>query len=203
MAPAWPSAPADRVPRTSTRSLANGAGNEEVLFESGEQFKEVVAWSPDGRYLVFEEANRVTSWDLWLAAAGGGPQAHSLPLLQRWRSLALDLTFDGRWAAYSGDETGKNLIYVRSFPTPGAKHLIPTPDGDRTSWSRDGRELIVFGIDRQVWSVPITLHPPSGPGRRACCSRSRPDAQWLAVTSDHRRFLEAIPSRTTRRTRSW
>jgi hypothetical protein len=54
---------------------------------------------------------------------------------------------DGRWLAYTSDETGRDEVYVRPFPGPGAKTQISTGGGQFPTWSRTGRELLyaVFG----------------------------------------------------------
>jgi eukaryotic-like serine/threonine-protein kinase len=38
-------------------------------------------------------------------------------------------------------ESGRNEIYVQSFPTPGGKVQVSTGGGIQPVWSRDGREL--------------------------------------------------------------
>jgi Tol biopolymer transport system component len=50
-------------------------------------------------------------------------------------------TFDYsiRWMAYVSDESGKNQVYVRPFPGPGAKAPISIEAGDSPHWSADGR----------------------------------------------------------------
>ena len=49
---------------------------------------------------------------------------------------------DGRWMAYTSDETGQNEIYVRPFPEVNeGKWQVSTGGGDSPLWSPDGREL--------------------------------------------------------------
>jgi hypothetical protein len=48
---------------------------------------------------------------------------------------------DGKWLAYSSDETGRSEVYVRPFPTLDAKWSISSEGGTNPVWSPDGREL--------------------------------------------------------------
>jgi serine/threonine-protein kinase len=51
------------------------------------------------------------------------------------------LSPDGTLLAYVSDETGRNEVYVRPVPGPGARVQVSTNGGDEPVWSRAGREL--------------------------------------------------------------
>ncbi len=51
------------------------------------------------------------------------------------------LSPDGRWLAYQSDESGRGEVYVRSWPSLGAKVQVSQNGGSEPGWSRDGREL--------------------------------------------------------------
>src|SRR6185369_2591372 len=48
---------------------------------------------------------------------------------------------DGRWLAYSSDESGVNQVYARSLSETGGKTRISAKCGQEPRWSRDGHEL--------------------------------------------------------------
>jgi serine/threonine-protein kinase len=49
---------------------------------------------------------------------------------------------DGRWMAYTSNESGKEEIYVRPFPDVNdGRWQISTSGGNNPLWSRDGREI--------------------------------------------------------------
>ena len=48
---------------------------------------------------------------------------------------------DGRWVAYSSDESGRREIYVRPFKHGGGKWQVSTDGGGFPCWSSDGKEL--------------------------------------------------------------
>lgn len=62
---------------------------------------------------------------------------------------------DGRWIAYSSNESGANEVYVQSFPGPGEKHRISSNGGVNPAWSRNGRELFYIA-SRPGVSGPAT-----------------------------------------------
>ena len=49
---------------------------------------------------------------------------------------------DGRWLAYTSDETGRPEVYVRPFPGAGGKWQISTTGGTVPTWSPTKRELL-------------------------------------------------------------
>jgi Tol biopolymer transport system component len=52
------------------------------------------------------------------------------------------LSPDGRWLAYSSDESGRREVYVRPFPNAGTtKWQVSTAGGAEPIWSRSGQEL--------------------------------------------------------------
>jgi hypothetical protein len=84
-------------------------------------------------------------------------------------------------------------IYVQAFPSSGEKRRISASEGIETSWSSDGRELVIFSSDGTVWSVPVTTGPEfrSGPAQRLL--KSPVGALWITPFPDHRRFLISMP----------
>src|SRR3989442_8350352 len=62
----------------------------------------------------------------------------------------------GRWIAYMSGESGRPDVYVRNFPTPGAKYQISRDGGNWPRWRRDGEELFFYSADGQLVAVPVT-----------------------------------------------
>ena len=48
---------------------------------------------------------------------------------------------DGTLAAYGSDETGRDEIYIRSFPVPGERTLVSQGGGQYPFWSPDGNTV--------------------------------------------------------------
>ena len=48
---------------------------------------------------------------------------------------------DGRYVAYSSNESGQYEVYVRPFPEGGRKTTVSSRGGRQPRWSRDGKEL--------------------------------------------------------------
>lgn len=163
-----------------------GTAREEALLKSDE-VKSVSDWSPDGRFIVFNDHKRR---DLWMVPTFGDRKP--MPLVQAQGGLARGgkVSPDGRAIAYTSDETGTTEVYVQSFPEPGAKRRVSASGGSQPVWRQDGRELFYSSRDQTVMAVPMQ---PGGeglePGRpQALFSTSYPPGA-LAVTRDGQRFL--------------
>jgi serine/threonine-protein kinase len=105
------------------------------------------SWVPGGRALVFSEEFGEGGSDLWLLAEGGERR----PLLRTpFDERSARLSPDGRWLAYVSDESGRDEVYVRSFPPPGGKVQVSVGGGDRPWWTPNGDALTFRSGDRRV-----------------------------------------------------
>ena len=64
---------------------------------------------------------------------------------------------DGKWIAYSSNETGQYVIYVERFPELGARQPISTGLGLQPLWSPDGGELFYVGAESALMAVPVEM----------------------------------------------
>jgi serine/threonine-protein kinase len=48
---------------------------------------------------------------------------------------------DGRWVAYTSDESGRAEVYLDAYPTPGRRVMVSLGGGQHPVWRGDGREL--------------------------------------------------------------
>jgi eukaryotic-like serine/threonine-protein kinase len=126
---------------------ADGGGSIDSIDTEGPQLS-VHAVTPDGLTGI---AVRVTSvaangFDL-MSVPLTGADRHATPLLDsRYMEGFPALSTDGRWLAYVGDESGRQEVYVRSFPALGGKVVVSQNGGSEPVWSRDGRELYYIGL---------------------------------------------------------
>jgi Tol biopolymer transport system component len=62
---------------------------------------------------------------------------------------------NGRWVAYTSEETGRDEVYVTSFPHPGSLRQISTAGGEHPYWGRDGKELFYLAPDLQIMVTEV------------------------------------------------
>jgi len=130
---------------------ADGSGRDELLLESPEA-KHADAWSPDGRFLVYGTFTKKTLEDIWLLPMVG--DRTPVPLLQTEASEEQpQVSPDGRWVAYTSNESGKPEVYVQGFPTAAGKWQVSIGGGGDARWRSDGRELFYIAQDRRLMAV--------------------------------------------------
>jgi Tol biopolymer transport system component len=135
------------------QKAANGVGNAETLLK-GTNFP--ADWSSDGRFILFYRRGEKTRMDLWALPLFGDKQEYPL-LNSAFEERNARLSPDGRWLAYSSDESGSYEIYVQSFTADGKvggdKKLISTHGGTQPIWR--GPELFYVTEDGQMMSVAV------------------------------------------------
>jgi len=73
---------------------------------------------------------------------------------------------DGRWLAYTSNDSGRDEVYVRPFPrTEGAARLVSIGGGSGPVWAPNGSTLYYRGASGDMMSVPVTLNPTFTSGR--------------------------------------
>ena len=58
--------------------------------------------------------------------------------------LSPSVSPDGRWLAYVSNQSGRDEVYVTSFPIPKGIVQVSIAGGANPAWSADGRELFYF-----------------------------------------------------------
>jgi Tol biopolymer transport system component len=185
---------------------SNGAGGEERLLES-QVGVFLESWAPDGRSIVYEVNDPKTRGDLWMLPLSGDRKP--VPLVTTpFAETHAQISPDGKWLAYSSNETGQTEIYVRPFPTGDGKWQISTGGGlvgFYPRWRGDGRELFYMdtGAGVMIMAVDVTS---SGSAFEAGTPRALFDSGFInqgegggrvyhpyAVSADGQRFLIPRP----------
>src|SRR5262249_41768225 len=111
-------------------------------------------WSADGRFLLIGVSDPKTRNDLWVLPLDGS--RNPKPLLQTpFNEWEARISPDGRFVAYTSDESGRAEVYVRPFPSMAEKWQVSTHGGTKPLWRRDGKELLYLADDRKLMSVEL------------------------------------------------
>jgi eukaryotic-like serine/threonine-protein kinase len=133
----WTAADGSGVPEQLTRSLQPQNPN---------------SWTRDGRVLAFTENS-----DIWALRVDFGRKPE--PFLRTpYKEFAAAFSPDGRWLAYQSNDTNRDEIYVRPFPTGDGKWQVSTHGGVNPRWSPDGKELFYLADDTLMVAA-ITPRP--------------------------------------------
>ena len=179
------------------RRAASGAGDDvpiEGLAGHWAIFPE--DWSRDGRWLVCIAAMK-TGWELTAVdlTSGESRLVREAPGSQIYPSLSPD----GRWVAYTSDESGRWEVYVQPFPVGAGRWQVSSAGGSQPVWRGDGRELYYLDGQGSVIAVPVRSTEVFEVGRAERLFTSSPRSilapyRWtFAVTPDGDRFLIQVP----------
>ena len=178
------------------RKPASGAGTPKLVLDA-ERDQVTLDWSYDGSTILFNRYDDSGSEDLWALdlVAGGEPKPRAI-LESPFRELHGQISPDGRWLAYSSNETGEMQVYVLSWPDLAAKSRVSTDGGSQPRWRGDGRELYFLAPDLKLMAAAV-----GGGARGFQIGEIRPlfltrlaksinqRTHQYAVTSDGGRFL--------------
>lgn len=143
------------------RSAGRQPCGEKLLLKTNEH-KIANDWSSDGRFLLYHSTSQKTRFDLWILPLEGDRKP--IPFLQSEFDETMGaFSPDGRWIAYTSDESGKYEVYVESFSgasagtdvRSGDKSLVSTHGGRYPRWRRDGKELYYVTEDGKLMAVQI------------------------------------------------
>jgi serine/threonine protein kinase len=113
-------------------------------------------WSRDGRWIAVDgNFNLQTGSAVSIVSAADGATKRLLDTAARHG--AARFSPDGKWVAYTSEETGRFEIFVRAFANGAAgpqKVQLSESGGDYPVWRPDGQELFFMSEDATIHSVP-------------------------------------------------
>ncbi len=139
----------------------NGVGGDSIVVRTSDGLgsEQVVAkmhgtvsprgWSADGNYIVFEywSTDPHSPGEIWVAPLKPGEAPHAL--VRNISSFGTDLSPDGKWLAYTSEESGRMEVYVIPFrpvaslenSLAGGRWQTSLEGGSQPRWSPNGKEL--------------------------------------------------------------
>lgn len=121
-----------------------------------------VSFSPDGKFLSFDEKDPQTRDNVMVLPLGG--DRAPLPVAQsRFLEGSGKFSPDGRWIAYASFESGRPEVWVQAFPGPGLKLQVSNNGGFDPVWRRSGGELY-YRTGNKMMAVSVTTTPTFNAG---------------------------------------
>lgn len=207
--PAWEAFPTwspdgSRIIFTSNRGgvydlyqkATNGTGMEELFYKSSEG-KGPTSWSPNGRFLLYYSLGQPTH--VKLLAASGPADREPVPVVDpKFNSITARFSPDGRWIAYTSNESGKNEVSVRPFDpatgTPGAPVVLTSGGGRTPLWRGDGKEIFYIDQDGMVTAMGVNTTAGFKAGTPKRLFKTPEGVTFWDVTPDGGRFLMPVPA---------
>jgi Tol biopolymer transport system component len=144
---------------------ADGSGSEELVYSADEHPNiggiTPRSWSPDDHWLALVISDRNQGN---IVAYAPADKTEIVVLDTPAQELLPSFSPDGRWLAYTSDDSGRIEVYVRPFPGPGSQWQISVDGGTEPRWTRDGKRLFFRNL-RQLLAADINTSKGFAVGR--------------------------------------
>jgi serine/threonine protein kinase/Tol biopolymer transport system component len=144
--------------------LISAAGGQSVPFLQQPMGLFFSGWTPDGQTAIWMEQadmSRVTG------QVGGrfaiktmGPDRKPVTYFDPGYGIQhVTISPDGRWIAFSSDQSGRRDVFIIGYPEPGTPQQVSPTGGTQPRWRADGRELFFLSADSKLMAVSVnTVH---------------------------------------------
>jgi serine/threonine-protein kinase len=180
---------------------ADGTGEVKTLGVDRNPNIYPTSWSRDGKTLLLYEVTTGSGGADIVSLTTEGECVKRPLLTGNYHEYNPQLSPDGKWMAYTSQESGRDEIYVRPFPEvdKGGRWQISREGGFQSIWSWDGRELF-YRSGNSMMAVSIEREPSFSAG----LSKKLFQGMYLTgvgqmydVTRDGKRFLMIKESGST------
>jgi serine/threonine protein kinase/Tol biopolymer transport system component len=167
---------------------SDGSGSQSMVADLGGQEQGAWDWSRDGKYILGHKDN-----ELWYVTL---PDHQVKPFLQP-KCVVRNAQFspDGKWVAYSSNETGNWEVDVSPFPSGTSKWQVSRGGGE-PRWRQDGKELFYVSAEGKMMRVPVKMETTFEAGQPVALFQthmrqpiSAQDVFSYDVAADGQRFL--------------
>ncbi len=189
----------DRIVFTSRRMgrfnpfITSAPNQEKLVVDLGMPNGFPLDWSPDEKHILWR-----TDGDLWIVPVSGSEKPYAYA---HTRFDKRDGVFspDGHWVSYVSNESGRNEVYLESFPADaGKRYTVSSQGGTGPAWRRDGKELFFVAGDGRLTAVPVTMNGADVQlGRAESLFPMSPSTIFhrsYEVSKDGQQFLIATPA---------
>ena len=132
---------------------SSGAGDDELVLKTpNAKFPE--DWAPDGQSMLYAEVNPGKQVDAMVLPLSGERKPRPFVNTEFVEGLS-NFSPDGRWIAYSSNESGRFEVYVQPYPQRTGKWQISTQGGSYARWARSGKELFYLTDEGAVMGADV------------------------------------------------
>jgi serine/threonine protein kinase/Tol biopolymer transport system component len=128
----------------------DGRGSVEQLMK--EALLGPTSFSSDGKTVIFTQSGDIGMLRL------DGERRPEMILETPYREHSGMLSPDDQWLAYVSNESGREEVYVRSFPSLDRKWQVSREGGMQPVWAPSGQELF-YRNEEKMMAVAITTEP--------------------------------------------
>jgi eukaryotic-like serine/threonine-protein kinase len=120
--------------------------------------------TPDGKQVVYQVDTMGA--DIYYRSLTGDTTPKPVAVSRAIENMAR-LSPNGRWVAYTTDESGPYQVVVQPFPGPGPRVQVSVSGGTEPVWAPDGRRLFYRGSGKFFMAQLSTAHGLSVTSRTA------------------------------------
>jgi serine/threonine protein kinase len=192
---------------------ADGSGPPQLLVANNSMMG-ASSFTPDGKRLAWWQSDHPANNLYTAPISTDGAGMHAGPpepwLDDAFLKLQARISPDGRWLAYTSNESGVFQIYVRAFSDRSAKVQISANGGIWPVWSNNGHELFFRSADDRIMVAPykatkdalLAEQPKPWTPKRIAKFAFFPAVINFDLAPDGQRFVAALPVETPEAIRS-
>jgi eukaryotic-like serine/threonine-protein kinase len=157
-------------------------------------------WSGDGRLAITVRIDPSNRLDVWHHVLPKGPEQR-LPFNTSSIESQAKVSPDNRWIAFVTDRSGRDEVWVASFPSGDTLRPLSREGGSLPQWTARGKEIVYLSEDKRLIAVPFSNGVIGNPEPLFAVDKIiyndrivMPTANAYVPTADGQRFLVAEPT---------
>jgi Tol biopolymer transport system component len=174
-------------------------GSKRTWFTTQPAFRHLLDWSADGRFILYEQLDATTKWDIWAISVEGDSTPRAI-VRSPANEVGGRISPDGRWVTYGNDESGTPEVYVQPFAAVGPRYQVTIGGGIPLGWSRDARHLVYIDLKHPegAMQAPVLAGADFALGPASLLLKAPEDLLTGDFDEERKRTLAVLPAEKPR-----